>query len=136
MNSFKGTVLRANYKTANCINDGFIFINGNTIQGLFGLDILRLDFQVNHFILTLHENVYTSKDKMIYYETKDSIYESQSVYDRQIYAPETYIFFNKNDKKDGLSLEITAREYDESRVNEAVDIYRKFISSPYPHIIM
>ena len=62
-------------------------------------------------------------------------YESQSVYDSKLYSPETYIFFNKNNRKDGLSLEITGKEYDENRINTALDIYREFITSPYPHII-
>ena len=116
MKTEKKIAIRAKYKTDNCISEGYICISGKIIEGVFGVDYAKIDFKKNRFIFFLHENLYESHNGNVYFRSRDSVYESTSLYDSELYSPEHYLLFNGNY---GMSLDLFSRETDSEKIEDA-----------------
>ena len=110
-------VMRATYTTETIYNEGFVCVSDNGIEGIFGLDYFRLKPMDNCFELMMSEFTVASKFNRCYVGIRRKHYISQTLYDTQLYCPETYLFFSNN-STDGICLSLTEKVNDNYKIAE------------------
>jgi len=107
--------IRAQYDTEDIVCDGYICIDNNCIEGIFGIDYVKIDIINNTMHLSLHENIYSKKDDIIINYTRSRNFISQTLYSSQLYCPESYILFCQDY---GMSLSLIETIDDKYEVNK------------------
>lgn len=92
----KRVALRAEYRTENVFNEGYICISEDgkeqEIEGVFGLDYLKIIFtSENTFDLILYENIIKPTDDGVCSSIVTTIFESQMLYVPELTCPEQYL---------------------------------------------
>jgi len=88
--------IRSQYKTKNTICDGYICIDNNIIEGVFGLDYIKIDIIHNKMNLYLYENTYTIQNGFLQSHLHFKNYTSKNMYSSTLYCPEIYILSSEN----------------------------------------
>lgn len=117
----KVSVLRAKYKIEGIVsNEGYIVIEERDdgtkkIEGVFGLDYAILNFSSDKsFDLILYEQIFTINEKNYHSSLKTSIFQSQTLYDSELYCPENYYLFSETDT---MFLSITELVKDKEKID-------------------
>lgn len=108
-------IIRAQYDTEDIFCDGYICIDGNCIEGIFGIDYVKIDIIENSIHLLLHEKIYTNKGDSLFNYTRSRTFISQTLYSSKLYCPESYILFYQDY---GMSLSLIETVKDSWKVNE------------------
>ncbi len=107
--------IRAQYDTENIVCDGYICINGDCIEGIFGIDYVKINIVKNSMNLFLHEDVYEKKNNSLFHYNRSRTFLSQSLYSSKLYCPESYILFCHDC---GMSLSLIETVKDKKKVDE------------------
>lgn len=115
--------IRATYKTETVYNEGYICIDGDTIEGVFGLDYVKIDFSPgNSFFFILYEMSFSVEDKQLLASIKRSIYESQKLYVPELCSPEDYLLFGS---EGDMNLSLIEVETDIAKIKEVFESLEK-----------
>lgn len=85
--------IRAQYDTEDIVCEGYICIHDNCIEGIFGVDYVKIEIIKNSMNLLLQENIYTKKGDFLFNYTRSREFISQNMYSSKLNCPESYILF-------------------------------------------
>lgn len=113
----KDIVIKATYKTEILYSEGYFYINGNSVKGIFGLDFLEITYDNNFFHLSIFErdDPNDSFDEDFYSEYLCMHYGYTT-----ISCPEEYTFMNSEESFLTLKLQsiISSTEKKNSVISE------------------
>ena len=122
----KIVIVRAKIKTENIYNEGYICIDkeNNIIEGILGLDYIKIEIFKNIMTLSLHENLYFIYDGVLRNAIRDTTFISKKLYCNELYCPDEYYLYGNNSETMLLTLE--GCEYDTKKIKIVLENLNRF----------
>ena len=110
-------VLIAEVRNEKLFTKGYIVIDGNKKEGIFGKDYVQIESENQCLNFLYHELKYDlSGDKPVFFYNTTK-YSNDSLYTHELYCPEQYMFL---DNKKGMSLTLVRREKNRLKIAEII----------------